>query len=118
MVTDVTLRSKQKTVVIECKYTASLIDPGRFHSPKLRSSHLYQLCTYLRALEANGGADRSADGVLLYPSAGLDFDESFLLHGHTVRVKTLDLNRHWMQIENQLVSLLPAAAADDENKSC
>ncbi len=107
MMTDVTLRSGHRTVVIECKYTPSLLQPGRYGDLKLRSSHLYQLSAYLRTMESNGGPDAHADGILLYPAARITLDERFVLHGHAVRVKTLDLHQHWTHIESELLGLLP-----------
>lgn len=105
METDVTLRSRDRTIVIECKYTDYLFE-HRFSSDKLRSSHLYQLCAYLRNLEGATHADRNADGILLYPTAGAAFDQSYRLQGHRVRVKTLDLNQRWDGIEREMRSLL------------
>ena len=110
METDVTLRSAGRTIIVECKYTESLFQ-RRFFSDKLRSSHLYQLCAYLRNLEGNADPDRSADGILLYPTAGVALDQSFRLHGHRVRVKTLDLNQPWTEIESEMMSLLDPLAA-------
>jgi 5-methylcytosine-specific restriction enzyme subunit McrC len=111
METDVTLRSAGRTIIIECKYTESLFE-RRFFVNKLRSSHLYQLCAYLRNLEGNAEPDRSADGILLYPTAGVALDQSYRLHGHRVRVKTLDLNQPWTGIEGEMLSLLqPMAGA-------
>ena len=118
MITDVILRSPEKTIIIECKYTRTLLQPGRFQKPKLRSAHLYQLCTYLRALEASGGPDANAQGILLYPAAGASFDECFCLHGHVVRIKTLDLGQHWTDIEKDLLSVLPAGSVRDRTLSC
>ena len=92
METDVTLRSADRTIIIECKYTESLFQ-NRFFSERLRSAHLYQLCAYLRNLEGGAEPDRQADGILLYPTAGAELDQSYWLHGHRVRIKTVDLNQ-------------------------
>jgi 5-methylcytosine-specific restriction enzyme subunit McrC len=105
MNTDVTLRSASRTIIIECKYTESLYQ-SRFLVEKLRSSHLYQLGAYLRNIENNGGADRKAEGILLYPTAGKSLEQSFRLHGHRVSIRTLDLNQPWTMIEEQLLSLI------------
>jgi 5-methylcytosine-specific restriction enzyme subunit McrC len=105
MMTDATLRSPNRTIVVECKYTESLYQ-SRFFADKLRSSHLYQLCSYLRNLEGNSEPDKSADGILLYPTAGNALDQSYLLHGHRIRIKTLDLNQTWQEIEQEMQSLL------------
>jgi 5-methylcytosine-specific restriction enzyme subunit McrC len=105
MMTDATLRSSDRTIVIECKYTESLFQ-GRFFADKLRSAHLYQLCAYLRNFEDSSGLDNRADGILLYPTAGTALDQSYRLHGHRVRIKTLDLNQPWRKIEEAMLALL------------
>jgi len=109
MKTDVTLRSQARTIIIECKYTESLYQK-QFFSEKLRSSHLYQLCAYLRNLEGHTEPDQHAEGILLYPTAGISLDQSYLLHGHRVRVKTLDLNQQWLAIEKEMLSMLQLTA--------
>ena len=47
-----------------------------------------------------------AEGILLYPTAGRSLDVSYRLHGHRVRVRTLNLNLPWTAIEDQMLSLL------------
>jgi 5-methylcytosine-specific restriction enzyme subunit McrC len=99
METDVTLRDGERIIVIECKYTESVYQYNYFVK-KLRSEHLYQLMAYLRNL--GGGAE----GILLYPTAGVAMDQSYLLQGHRVRVVTLDLNRGWSQIAESMLDLI------------
>jgi 5-methylcytosine-specific restriction enzyme subunit McrC len=111
LVTDVTLRSVHRTIIIECKYTKSLFQK-RFFADRFRSPHLYQLCAYLRNLEHHGGPDQEASGILLYPTAGIEVDQSYRLHGHRVRIKTIDLYQAWTDIEADMLSLLePPCAA-------
>ena len=106
MSTDASLRSASRTIIVECKYTEKLFQ-SRFGAEKLRSEHLYQLCSYLRNLENNTAeADRIAEGLLLYPTAGRSLDVAYRLHGHWVRVRTLDLNLPWTAIENQMLELI------------
>lgn len=105
MTTDATLRSVNRTLVIECKYTANQFQT-RFGKETLRSSHLYQLCSYLRNLENNEDPDHIAEGILLYPTGGRSLNQSYRLHGHQIRVCTLDLNRPWRLIEEQMLSLI------------
>jgi len=105
MLTDVSLRSADRTIIIECKYSETVYQ-SRFFAEKLRSSHLYQLCAYLRNLEYKGEVDRLADGILLYPTAEKSLDQSYYLHGHRVSLRTLDLNQPWIRIENQMLSLI------------
>jgi 5-methylcytosine-specific restriction enzyme subunit McrC len=105
MLTDVSLRSVNRTIIIECKYSEAVYQ-SRFLAEKLRSSHLYQLCAYLRNLEYKGEVDLLADGILLYPTAEKSIDQSYYLHGHRVRLRTLDLNQPWTRIESQMLSLI------------
>lgn len=101
METDVTLRSSVRTIVVECKYTESIYQKHYFKG-KFRSEHLYQLVAYLRNLEPR------SEGILLYPTAGVSVDQTYMLHGHRVRVTTLDLNRPWLEIASSLLALLDA----------
>lgn len=105
METDVTVRSPERTVVIECKYTEALYET-RFLVERLRPPHLYQLTAYLRNLEGRSGPDQSAQGILLYPTVGESLHCTYTLHGHKVRVATLDLNQPWQNIEEELLSLI------------
>jgi 5-methylcytosine-specific restriction enzyme subunit McrC len=106
METDVLLRSKQQTMVIECKwYRAPLVlSHGQ---PKIRSDHLYQLFAYLKNVAANGGVDAGAMGILLYPEIGQAIDVMCQLGAHEVRVRSLDLMQSWAAIRTQLLSMLP-----------
>jgi 5-methylcytosine-specific restriction enzyme subunit McrC len=99
METDVTLRSDSSVIVIECKYTESIYQRNYF-TEKFRSGHLYQLLAYLRNL----GGD--AEGILLYPTAGITVDQTFFLQGHRVRVRTVDLDRNWPEIAASLLALI------------
>jgi 5-methylcytosine-specific restriction enzyme subunit McrC len=105
MNTDVSLRSRDRTIIIECKYTGSLYE-SRFFTEKLRAPHLYQVTAYLRNVEHRGEADRKAEGILLYPTVGQSLDQSFHLHGHPVRIRTIDLNQSWPLIEEEMLSLI------------
>jgi 5-methylcytosine-specific restriction enzyme subunit McrC len=105
METDVTVRSPERTIVIECKYTDALYE-SRFFAEKFRPAHLYQIAAYLRNLESRAGPDQGAEGLLLYPTAGVSVHQTYVLHGHRVRLATLDLNRHWLEIETQLLALV------------
>jgi len=104
MITDVTLRYPLRTVVIECKYTDCLA-AGRFLDQRLKSQHLYQLSAYLRNLEYREGPDRTADGILLYPNTGKPFDQQYTVHGHRLRILTLDLTGSPQEIEAQMLTL-------------
>lgn len=110
MRTDVTLRGDGWTCVIDAKYYRSALSSWR-EQGTFSPSNLYQLTTYLHTLEARGGADAQADGVLLYPMAQGEFDHVYRIGAHRLRLLTLDLSQDWVSIEQSLLDLAAWSAA-------
>ncbi len=106
MITDVTLRSKDGTIVIDAKFYKQAFVPSRFgDQPKVRSGHLYQLQSYLEhGYHDPTGAWR--EGILLYPStSGEEISLDFQLPRYRIRVCTLDLSRPWQHVHRRLFEL-------------
>lgn len=114
METDTTLISDRQVIVVETKFVPEVMLEHR-GKERLRSGHLYQLFAYLQNLSAKPALrGRELSGILLYPKTTRDLDLRYLLHGHRVRVYTLDLDEHWREIERELLTLLvspPPAAS-------
>jgi 5-methylcytosine-specific restriction enzyme subunit McrC len=108
MRTDISLRSADRTVVIDTKYYEETLQT-HFGKTSVHSGHLYQICAYLRNLEKRGGADAHADGILLYPAVSQRLDLRYRVQGHVVRVCTLDLAQEWKMIRRDLLDLVSAA---------
>jgi 5-methylcytosine-specific restriction enzyme subunit McrC len=104
MNTDVSLTSRTRKIVVECKFSKEALQAH--YGKTARSEHLYQLYAYLRNLEARGGPDAHCEGLLLYPTVAEPVDFSFTAAGHRIRVYTLNLNRDWQFIREDLLSLL------------
>lgn len=103
---DVVLRSKARTIVVECKFTDPLVEGRWSKSRNLKSEHLYQLNAYLTNLEASKSeTDRRAEGILLYPQVGEPVYREFELRGHRVRVVAVDLNADWSEVHRQFLVL-------------
>lgn len=116
MVTDVTLRSPSRTIVIDAKFYRQTFVNRHDGRPKIRSNHLYQLQAYIRNMEPRGGSDAAADGVLLYPSVdGKELRLDMLLARHRVRVWTLDLSQPWQHVHNQLLNLIGISTSPIES---
>jgi 5-methylcytosine-specific restriction enzyme subunit McrC len=102
MHTDVTLRSNNRTIVIDTKYYPEAL--VEHHSQKrIRSDHLYQLYAYLKNCKSQV---RLPEGILLYPTTTQVLDLSFVIGGNKLRVKTLQLDQPWQKIHAELCSLL------------
>jgi 5-methylcytosine-specific restriction enzyme subunit McrC len=105
METDVVLRNAARTIVIDTKYTPKALTE-RFGKSSIRSEHLYQLFAYLKNLERRGGADRHAEGVLLYPVVDQQHDYRYNAQGHQVSVRTVDLGKPINSIREDLLALI------------
>lgn len=105
MRTDVVLKSQNHTVILDTKYTPDSLTA--YHGTDLyRSNHLYQLFAYLQNAEAMDDRYDRAEGILLYPTAGINLDDKFEVQGHVMRLCTLDLSQEWSSIKEDLLSLL------------
>lgn len=114
MRTDVSLQSSTRKIVLDAKYYREATQQ-RFASDKVRSGHLYQLFAYLRNIHRASPNSAAPEGILLYPLVDKPLDLRFRLHGHAVRVKTIDLTAEWIEIHDELLALLDPAAAPNES---
>ncbi|MDP2225930.1 MAG: hypothetical protein Q8J78_00425 [Moraxellaceae bacterium] len=103
METDITLRSKARTVVIDAKFYKEVL-ASRVGSEKVRSGHLYQLFAYLEhaALRA---PHLPCDGALIYPAVGGTVALRYNIRGHEVVVRALDFTQPWQAIHDELLAL-------------
>ena len=102
---DVFLKSDMRHLIIDTKYYRSALQ--EFHGKAtLHSGNLYQVFSYLRNHAGVAKDHAQVDGMLLYPAAGHQLNAVFEIHGHTVRVATVDLAQDWTCIHNRLLSLL------------
>src|SRR5262249_26147763 len=105
MRTDVTLRRPGRTLVIDAKFYR---EPLQQHHGRwtVRSGHLYQLFAYLKNLAARGQPVAETEGLLLYPEATRVLNLTYQIHGHSVRVRTINLKQPWPQIHEDVLALL------------
>ena len=110
MYTDIVLQSPKRNLIIDTKFyrrvlTSRALSKGG--GSKVRSSHLYQVFTYLSQWHRSSGTDVTPDGVLLYAKTrDEDVDLKYIISGYSLRVKTLDLNQPWGDIHDSLLRLL------------
>jgi len=106
MYTDISLRSAERTLIIDTKYYVDALSSKYGGKPKVSAENLYQIHAYLSSLEGRAYPDSSAEGLLLYPANGYSVDLGWNIRGHIVRVKTLDLGSHWRVIHNNLMEIV------------
>ncbi|KAA9331396.1 hypothetical protein F0P96_14210 [Hymenobacter busanensis] len=103
MITDTTLESPARKIILDTKYYTAAFKP-HYDRQRLISPHLYQLYTYLQNQPAPAG--QQLEGVLLYPAATHTADLRYTLGGFPVRVVTIDLNQPWPGIAADLLTLV------------
>ncbi len=102
---DVFLRGPIRRIIIDTKYYASALQS--YHgSESFHSGNLYQLFSYLKNAAGGDPDFGQAEGILLYPTAGVRLRETFHIQGHTVTLATLDLLKPWRHIHEQLMELV------------
>lgn len=104
MNTDVTLRSKSRTVILDAKFYRETLSTFR-QNEKIWSSNLYQLFSYLKNADTEDHPGLP-EGILLYPTVQADLDLRFNLSGHDIRVSTVNLNDNWRSIHKRLLSIV------------
>lgn len=109
MKTDISLRSKARRTIIETKFYRETMSSRPGYPPKIHSQHLYQLCSYLKNVEAKDNSGIHASGILLYPSVGIDLDLHYEWLGHAIHVRTINLATDWKQISQRLLDITSMA---------
>ena len=119
MITDIVLERRDandpgtgQRIVIDTKFT-SIVTSGQYGNQSLKSGNIYQLYAYLRSQENDYDAlSRYSAGVLLYPSLGVNYDESATIQGHRIRFATVDLAADTQTIRKQLLRIVPGFSSD------
>jgi len=107
METDIILenQSEERRIIVDTKYTR-LLTRSRYSRETFKTGHMYQLYAYLRTQEQPGDPlSPQSEGLLLYPSLGVDLDEAALVQGHRMRFATIDLSQPTLSVSESLRSL-------------
>ena len=108
METDVAIDHGDSKLIVECKYYkdgALSLGGSIYDGGKLRSAHLYQLVSYLSHQSRQPGWS-CVKGLLLYPVVRNIDDYHFLMLGHDVWIRSLNLNQDWQRVEEDLLRFL------------
>lgn len=103
MQTDIMLTFGGKTLIIDAKYYAHTLQ-RQYGASTVHSNNLYQIFTYVKNKAAEGG---EVSGMLLYAKTDdtTQPDNTYMMSGNRIDVKTLDLNCDFSLIAAQLNSI-------------
>ncbi len=107
MKSDITLTSGDRTLIIDAKYYgSSMQSDNRFDTKTMRSNHLYQMFAYVKNKDVTQSGNVS--GMLLYAKTDEEIspDNTYQLSGNSIAVRTLDLNRPFVEISTQLDGII------------
>ncbi len=106
MITDVTLDSPGRKIIIDCKFYKEVLAQSQYRgNNRIHSPNLYQLFAYLKNKETDTGWE-NCEGVLLYPTVTESYDFNYVISGHKIRIYTLNLNQAWQGISEDLLALV------------
>jgi 5-methylcytosine-specific restriction enzyme subunit McrC len=104
MRTDICLISQSRKIILDCKYYPDAFQ-SHWGKPSLHSDHLYQLFAYLKNKEQDQNWEK-CEGILLYPTVQQELDLRYEIHGHNLRVRTVNLNQNWKSLAKELKSII------------
>ena len=107
-ITDVTLRSNDKTIIIDTKYYKNPLATNQYGKTQIRPDHLRQITSYLMNFEGREGPDSRADGILLYPQVKHQqkLNHSITWKNHRISFISINLNQDWKSIYCDLINLV------------
>ena len=107
MQSDITLRKGNMVLIIDAKYYNHTMQIN-FSKRSLISHNLYQIFTYVKNYAYSFGEhENKVSGMLLYAKTDEEIqpDNVYQMHGNQISVKTLDLNKDFFEIKQQLARI-------------
>ncbi|MCP4099381.1 MAG: 5-methylcytosine-specific restriction endonuclease system specificity protein McrC [Planctomycetaceae bacterium] len=119
MITDIILENVQeeRRVIIDTKFT-DVLTVSQYGGERFKTGHIYQLYAYLRSQErTDDPMSLCSDGLLLYPSIGVEVDETALIQNHRIRFVTIDLAQPSAEVVEKLraIPVLSSSFLPDSN---
>ena len=104
MHSDIMLLRKNEVLIIDAKYYSHTTQV-QYDVHSLHSGNLYQIFTYVKNRDSEFGEKaHKVSGMLLYAKTDetIQPDNTYLMSGNRISVKTLDLNMEFVKIASQL----------------
>ena len=105
MKTDISITSKKRKIIIDTKYYRECLQEY-YNKETIISSNLYQIFTYVKSAEAQGGSALNCEGILIYPTVRKELDLVYSIENHKISIKTINLNQGWKNISYDLMKII------------
>jgi len=106
MKTDISITSSTRKIIIDTKfYKECFLE--HYDRKIIISNHLYQLLAYLENSDAKSlNIRQKSEGMLIYPTVKYEADLNYILRGHKISVKTINLDQEWRKISEDLLMFI------------
>lgn len=104
MQSDITLEKGDTVLIIDAKFYTHTMQ-SRYDASTFHSNNLYQIFTYVKNKDYGfGNKPHTVSGMLLYAATDEETqpNSTYSMSGNKIAVKTLDLNRNFIDIKAQL----------------
>jgi len=108
MQSDIMLKKGSTVLIIDAKYYTHTTQ-AQYDVHTLHSGNLYQIFTYVKNKDTEfGEKPHTVSGMLLYAATdeAIQPNNSYLMSGNKISVRTLDLNRDFSEIAAQLNAIV------------
>lgn len=108
MQSDITLSSGNEVLIIDAKFY-SRTTQSQYDTHTLYSGNLYQIFTYVKNKDSEfGDQSHTVSGMLLYAATDEEIqpNHTYQMSGNKISVRTLDLNRDFLEIAQQLNAIV------------
>ena len=110
MKTDISIQWPGRYQIIDTKFYSKTFQT--YHEKDtVHSSNLYQLFSYLKNIEKRGPRYKDCEGMLLYPTTTKEVSLDYVIQGHLIKIRTINLNQPWQAIHQRLMSIALAQAS-------
>jgi 5-methylcytosine-specific restriction enzyme subunit McrC len=105
MTTDISIKSNTTKMIIDAKYYKEAL-AEYYDQEKIHSQNLYQIFAYLKNIEAKNDISGQCTGLLLYPTVSNEVNLNYMMSGHKLMIRTINLNKPWQQIHKSMLEIL------------
>ncbi len=107
---DLFLSSEERRIILDTKFYSSggLADET---DGKLDPGNLYQLFAYVVNRDRAHPQGPTHEGMLLYPTVGVETRVDFTTNGHRFQARSVDLGRSWREIHDAMLDVLDISAS-------
>ena len=105
MKTDIMIYNKEKCLIIDTKFYKNILIKNN-DKVSLRSSHLYQMFSYMSNVNNFNKRFKTIKGVLLYPLCDDNINKEYKIDDKCFAVNTIDLNSDFKLIKQKLINII------------